>query len=327
MIQIKRLLKNTSGIMWAVWIMIVLFIFFAPGFATIRNVQNILRNTSVLVILSCGMTLTIVSRQLDLSIGGVATFAGMLSAFYIQPFENPGAIPLWIAILVGMAAGAAFGAFNGLMIGKFRYNYWLITFSTMSIAFALSQVLMGGNIISGLSRNFRNLANIDIAGIPSIVLFAGVVAIVTAIISYKTCFGMHIFAVGDSEQCVELSGVNVSRIRFVIYLISGILAGLGGVLLAARTNSASPISGTGYEFDAVAAVVVGGTPMDGGRGGIIGTVAGALAISAIKVGLQLVGFSIYVQQVLIGLIILSIIVADVQQGMRRQRQLARRIYK
>jgi ribose/xylose/arabinose/galactoside ABC-type transport system permease subunit len=327
MIQARRLLKNTSGMTWAVWILIALFIFFAPGFATFRNVQNILRNSSVLVILSCGMTLTIVSRQLDLSVGGVATFAGMMAAFYIRHFENPGIVPIFITLLIGIVAGAALGAFNGMMIGKFRYNYWLITFATMSIAFAFSQVLTSGNIISGFSKNFRDIANVDVFGIPGIVWFAAAVVIVLGLVSGKTRFGIYVFGVGDSEQCVKLSGINVSRIRFVIYLISGALAGLGGVLLAARTNSASPISGVGYEFDAVAAVVVGGTPMDGGRGGIFGTVYGALVISAIKVGLQLVGFSIFVQQVLIGLIILSIIVADVQQELHRQRRQARRIYK
>lgn len=319
--------KKGSGMLWAVWGLILVFAFTAPGFATFQNVQNILKNTSVLLILACGMTLVIISHQLDLSIGGIATFAGMVAGYYIQPFTSPSAFNIIIAIFIGILVGAAFGAFNGLMIGFFKYNYWLITFATMSIGFALAQVITGGNIISGFSKSFRSLANSNLLNIPGVVWFAAAIVLIIGILSYKTCFGMHVYAVGDSEQCAEQSGIKVSRLRFLIYLLSGTLAGLGGVLLAAKTNSASPVSGTGYEFDAVAAVVVGGTPMDGGKGGIIGTLIGAISIAAIKVGLQLIGLNNYVQQVFIGLIILVIIVFDVLQAQRVQKKQSRRIYK
>jgi ribose/xylose/arabinose/galactoside ABC-type transport system permease subunit len=318
---------KTSGMLLAVWSLIVVFAFTAPGFASFRNVMNILKNTSVLLILACGMTMAIVSRNIDLSMGGVATFAGMAAAFFIRGFDAPSPSHMVLAFLIAVAVGAAFGAFNGIMIGVFRYNYWLITFSTMNIGFALAQVITGGNIISGFTRGFRAIANSEKLILPGVVFFAIGVVCVISVLTYCTRFGMHVYAIGDSEQCARQSGIGVERVRFFIYLLSGALAGLGGVLLASRTNSASPISGSGYEFDAIAAVVVGGTPFDGGRGGILRTVVGAISISAIKTGLQLVGLSNFVQQVCIGLIILAIIVFDVLSGHRRNRQKARRIYK
>lgn len=325
--NVKKILGKVPGMLWGVWALILLFAIFAPGFASFQNIQNILKNTSILLILACGMTLVIVSRQLDLSIGGVATFAGMVAGYYIQPFEIVGPLQIVIALVIGLAIGAAFGAFNGIMIGVYKYNYWLVTFATMSIGFALAQVITGGNIISGFAKGFRNVANIEILRIPGVVWFAFVIVTIMAILSYRTRFGMRVYAIGNSEQCASQSGVNVPQVRVIIYLIAGMLAGIGGVLLAAKTNSASPISATGFEFDAVAAVVVGGTPMAGGKGGILGTVIGAFSISAMKTGLQLIGFSNYTQQVFIGLIILIIIVVDVLQAKRARSLQTRRVYK
>jgi ribose/xylose/arabinose/galactoside ABC-type transport system permease subunit len=319
--------NKVSGMLLAVWGLIAVFAIMAPGFASIRNVMNILKNTSVLLILACGMTMAIVSRNIDLSIGGVATYAGMAAAFFIRKFETPSPSLMIMAFLIAVAVGMAFGAFNGIMIGIFKYNYWLITFSTMNIGFALAQVITGGNIISGFTRGFRDIANSEQFILPGVVIFSIVVVLVMSVLTYCTRFGMHVYAIGDSEQCARQSGIKVERVRFFIYLLSGMLAGLGGILLASKTNSASPISGSGYEFDAIAAVVVGGTPFDGGRGGILRTVMGAISISAIKTGLQLVGLSNFVQQVCIGLIILAIIVFDVLSGHRRNRQKSRRVYK
>jgi ribose/xylose/arabinose/galactoside ABC-type transport system permease subunit len=319
--------SNTSGMLLAVWGLIVVFAFTAPGFATFQNVMNILKNSSILLILACGMTIAIVSRNIDLSIGGVATYAGMVAAFFIRSFDAPSLFHMMVAFLIAIAAGAAFGAFNGVMIGVFRYNYWLITFATMNIGFALAQVITGGNVISGFTRGFRSIANSNRFILPGVVIFAILVVAAISVLTYRTRFGMHIYAVGDSEQCARQSGVKVERVRFFIYLLSGILAGLGGILLVSKTNSASPISGSGYEFDAIAAVVVGGTPFEGGRGGILRTVIGAVSISAIKSGLQQVGLSNFVQQVCIGLIILAIIVFDVLSESQRKLQKARRIYK
>lgn len=320
-------LKKIPGLMWGAIIIVIIFAVTAPNFIQVRNLQNILENSAVLLIVSLGMTLTILSGEIDMSVGGVISASGMISALYLKSIENPTAMNVIITILIGIGVGALFGLFNGFMIGKLRYNFWLITFATMSIGFGLAQAVTGGNILAGFSKNFRHLADGKIFGIATVIYFALIITIIMIYISKRTRFGMHVYAVGDSEQCARLSGINVVKTRFMIYLISGILAGLGGILLMSLTNSASALSGDGYEFDAIAAVVVGGTPFEGGKGSLVGTVIGVLLLEAVKSGLQLIGLSTYWQQTFIGVFILAVIVFDVVNSMRKKKIAMRRVYK
>ncbi|MGX8702271.1 ABC transporter permease [Caproiciproducens sp.] len=322
-----KAVKRIPGMIWGVLIVVILFTILNPRFVAPGNLENILTNSSVLMIVSIGMTMSILSEQIDMSVGGITTLSSMVACMYMQGIENPSAIQILICILIGVAVGTAVGIFNGVMIGILKYNFWLITFATMSMTFGLSQVVTGGDVISGFSKSFRNLSNSKIAGIPSVVLFAAATIIIMIFILHKTRFGMHVYAVGDSEQCADQSGIDVSSVRVAVYTISGAMAGFAGVLLAARTNSASPIIGSGYEFDAMAAVIVGGTSFDGGKGGLGGTVIGVLAITAIKNGLLVIGLSNYVQQVLIGVFILSIIIVNVVSEAKKKKQGMRRIYR
>ncbi len=312
---------------WGILVVVVFFTILNPSFLSFRNIENILTDSSVLLIVSIGMTMSILSEQIDMSVGGTATLGGMVAGLYMQQFENPSAMQIFICIVIGILVGTAVGVFNGVMIGKFKYDFWLITFATMSVTFGLSQVVTGGNVISGFSRNFRNVSNYELLGVPMIVFIAAVVSAVVIFALRGTRFGMHVYAVGDSEMCAGLSGINVKSIRTIIYVISGAAAGFAGVLLAAQTNSASPISGSGYEFDAMAAVIIGGTPFEGGKGGFGGTVIGALIISALTNGLLTIGLSTYVQQVLIGVFILSIIVFSVLSEAKKNKNGLRRVYK
>ncbi len=320
-------LKKVPGLIWGSFLALVVFAILAPKFLNPLNLINILNNSSVLLIIASGMTIAILSGQLDISVGGIATLAAMTAGLYLHNVGDTSAINIILAFVIGILVGMAVGSLNGLLIGVYQYNYWLVTFSTMSISYGLSQVLTNGNIISGYSKMFRNIANHRFLGMPQLVWIALAVVIVIIFITYRTKFGMHIYAIGDSEQCAAQSGINVKRIRFSIFVIAGGLAGLGGVLLVSRTNSASPIIGFGYEFDAIAAVIIGGTPFSGGSGGVIGTIVGTVMLYAIKAGLQLVGFSVYVQQVFIGIFILSIIVVDVINQNRKKEKGSRRVYK
>lgn len=313
--------------LWGILFVVIFFTILNPRFLTFRNVENMLVDSSVLLIVSVGMTMSILSAQIDMSVGGTATLAGMVAGIYMQQFETPSAVQILVCVVVAVLVGTAVGAFNGVMIGKLKYDFWLVTFAAMSITFGLSQVVTGGNVISGFSKSFRNVSNYEVLGLPMIVFISAVVIAVMIFVLRRTRFGMHVYAVGDSEMCAGLSGINVKSTRTAVYVISGAAAGLAGVLLAAQTNSASPISGSGYEFDAMAAVIIGGTPFEGGKGGLGGAVIGALIISALKNGLLTIGLSTYVQQVLIGVFILSIIIFSVLSEAKRKENGLRRVYK
>lgn len=327
MVKAKGYLKRVPGIIWGIVLLLMLFAILNPLFISPSNISNVMNNAAVLMIVGCGMTLAILSSQLDMSVGGVVTFSAMCVGVYLKSVGEPTAANILIALVLGILAGAGFGLFNGVMIGVYNYNYWLVTFSTMSIGYGASQVITGGNIVAGFSKTYRNVAVTRILGFPSLVWIALIVLFIFLFITYKTKFGMHIYAVGDSEACARQSGINVKKIRVIIFIISGCLAGLSGFLLVARTNSATPILGNGYEFDAIAAVIIGGTPFAGGRGGLVGTLIGTMSLYAIKAGLQMIGFSVYVQQVLIGIFILVIIVLDVLNQKRKLAIEGRRVYK
>lgn len=325
--KIRKTVKKVPNLMWGTMFFVLAFVVFAPGFTKSMNIVNIMRNASILMIVSCGMTMAILSQQIDMSIGGVMSFSAMVCGVFISRFENPGVLEVLETLAIGVGIGFCFGLFNGIMIGRFRYNYWLVTFSTMSIGFGAAQVVTAGSVISGFGKPFRALTSTEVFGIPSVVFIALVIAGGILFATYKTRFGMRIYAVGDSEQCAAQSGINVVKTRVIIYIISGILAGLGGVLIISRTNSASPIVASGYEFDAIAATIIGGTSFEGGKGGIAGTMAGAVIMVAISNGLQLMGLSNYWQQVFTGLFILGIIMIDVVGEQRKKTAGLRRIYK
>ena len=325
--KVKDVLKKIPAIAWGILAVILIFIFFADGFILPRNLFNILGNTSVLMIASVGMTFAILSQQIDISIGGVMSVSGLAAAMFVKGIDEPSVCQVFLAFIIASLIGLAFGVFNGLMIGVLKYNYWLITFATMSIGYGMAEVINNGNVVSGLSKNFRNVADGKFLGIRTVVYVAAAVIIVMCWILYKTRFGMHIYAVGDSEKCAENSGIQVSKIRFAIYSISGLLAGFAGALLAAKTNSAGPIGAEGYEWNAIAATIIAGTSFSGGQGGLAGTVVGAFIMTVIINGLQLLGLSNYWQQVFKGLFILIVIVINVLGDRRKAIESQRRVYK
>lgn len=326
---VKRTIKKIPGIVWASLVVLILFCIFADNFVKPQNIENIIKNSSILIIVSIGMTMAILSKKIDISVGGIMTFAGMCVALYIKPLGDAvSAGNIVIALLMGTAIGLLIGCFNGLMIGVFNFNYWLITFATMSVTYGVAQGMTGGNIVAGYGKLYRNaLANGSILGIPNMVIIAVVIVVIMWFVLQRTRFGMHIYAVGDSENCARQSGINVKKVRFAIYAVSGALAGLGGVILTARTNSAAPNLGTGYEWNAVAAVIVGGTSMSGGKGSLIGTVYGVVIITAVMSGLQLIGLNNYWQQFFKGVFIMTVIVVDVLSARKREQLAMRRRYK
>jgi len=324
--RVKNFLKGISGSSWAGIALIVFFAVVIDNYLGSRNLMNIFKSTSALVVVSVGMTMAILLGEIDMSVGGVITIAATLSGMYLQAVETVTVGSVIIAAVICCLVGLAFGLFNGYMIGIRKFNFWLVTFGSMSISFGLAKGVTNGGVISGFDKKFQWISTGQVFGISMCIIWAAIICMIAVLVLYKTRFGLHIYAIGDSEMCAANSGINVRRTRFWVYALSGLTAGLAAILLLARTNSAGATIGEGYEFSAIAAVVIGGTAMEGGKGGFKGTIFGAIFISAMKNGLQLIGLSNYWQQVLLGVVIIAIILYDVINAKVRFKKNLRRVY-
>ncbi|WP_202080654.1 ABC transporter permease subunit [Caldalkalibacillus salinus] len=286
-------------------IVIVLSIL-TPNFLTLSNVLNILRQVSINALIALGMTFVILTGGIDLSVGAILALSGALTAGMLVS----GADPI-LAVGVGLLAGTMMGAFNGWIIAKGKVAPFIATLATMTIFRGLTLVYTDGRPISGLDNDVFHMLG---AGYFLVVPLPAIWMLVSFIVLYfilkKTTFGRHVYAIGGSEEASRLSGIRVDRVKIYVYGLSGLLAALAGIIMASRLDSAQPNAGFTYELDAIAAVVLGGTSLSGGRGWIIGTLVGALMIGVLNNGLNLLNVSSFYQQVVKGSVILLAVLLD-----------------
>ncbi len=285
-------------------------------FLTPANGWNIMRQISVNVCLSIGMTLVILSGGIDLSVGSVLALAGAITAGLIK---SPVPLP-WLgvelqfttfgAIIAGLFVGMFLGWFNGQMITRVRIPPFVATLGMLSIARGLTMLWTKGFPITGLGDDFAMLGTRSVLGVPTPVWIAAGLVAIFVLMTKKTRLGRYIYAVGGNEQTAKLSGLNVNRIKIVIYTLAGALSAVAGLLMTSRLDSAQPNAGMGYELDSIAAVVIGGTSLSGGRGTILGTVIGCLIIGVLNSGLVLLNVSPFWQQVVKGGVILVAVAID-----------------
>jgi inositol transport system permease protein len=223
---------------------------------------------------------------------------------------HPDSYPVLIPILMGLLAGLLMGAFNGFIITKSKIAPFIVTLGTMTIGRGLALILSDGRPVSNLSDSFNYLGSGTVLGIPVLILIFIFVFAICSIILSKTILGRYIYAIGGNEQAARASGINIDRVKLSVYSISGLLAGLAGILLASRITTGQPNAGAGFELDAIAAVVIGGTSTTGGRGSMAGTLIGVLLIGVINNGLDLLNVTSYYQQVVMGIIIIGAVVLD-----------------
>ncbi|WP_425399989.1 ABC transporter permease [Aeoliella sp.] len=285
-------------------------------FLTTANGWNIMRQISVNVCLSIGMTMVILSGGIDLSVGSVLAFASAITAGLVKaPIPLP-----WLgvelqctalgAILAGLLVGSALGWFNGLMITRVRIPPFVATLAMLGIARGMTMLWTKGFPITGLGDEFAAIGTGSVLGIPAPVWIAAILVGVFAVVTKKTRFGRYIYAVGGNEQTAIHSGINVRRIKLLVYTLAGALSATAGTIVISRLNSAQPNAGLGYELDSIAAVVIGGTSLSGGRGSILGTVIGCLIIGVLNNGLVLLDVSPNWQQVVKGAVILLAVAVD-----------------
>ena len=281
-----------------------------PHFLTTGNLLNVLRQVSINAIISCGATYIIITAGIDLSVGSLVAMSSCFAMLAIGRTNSDLA-----GVLVGVLAGAAGGAFNGVFIAWLRVPPFIMTLATLTMFSGIALISTGGSPIIRFTGGFQWLGQGFVAGIPVPVVIMAVVALVMQVILARTAFGASVYAVGGNEEAARLSGINVRRVKFLVYVLGGLLTGLAAVILMGRLSSAQPNMGQGFELDAIAAVVLGGTSLMGGRGSIWGTLVGALVIGILNNGFNLLSVDPYFQLVAKGLVILLAVLLD--QRLRR----------
>jgi putative xylitol transport system permease protein len=302
------------GIFIALALVCVTLAVISENFLSTRNILNVLRQTSINGILAIGMTFVILTRGIDLSVGSVVALAGIVAASFATTASTGMVVgapyPALVAIIVGLAVGMACGGVSGIIVARFHVPAFVATLGMLSAARGLTLIYSGGRPIPALVEDFRWIGTGSIWGVPvPIFLLLGTFALAHFVLT-QTRFGRHVYAVGGNPHAAKVSGLPVKGIRFSVYVISGALAGLAGMILAARTGSALPQAGIAYELDAIAAVVIGGTSLAGGVGRVTGTLIGALLIGVMNNGLDLLGVQSYYQQVIKGLLIVVAVMLD-----------------
>jgi len=268
----------------------------SPFFLTISNLLNVVEQSSINAIIAVGMTFVIITAGIDLSVGSILAFAGVIMASLLH--AN---LPFPLAILTGL---------NGLLITLGNLPPFIATLGMMSVARGAALVYTQGRPISGFDNGFRWLATGKLFNIPMPLIIMVTVYIVASVILTRTKFGRYTYAIGGNEEATRLSGVNVKFHKTFVYALSGLTSAIAAVLLTARLNSAQPIAGIMYELDAIAATVIGGTSLLGGEGTLSGTLIGALIMGVLRNGLNLLGVSSYLQQIIIGSVIIVAVLLD-----------------
>ncbi|HWB27265.1 MAG TPA: hypothetical protein VG738_17435 [Chitinophagaceae bacterium] len=300
----------------ALFILCVILSFLSDKFLTVTNVWNVMRQISVNIIISTGMTLVVLTAGIDLSVGSVLALCGAITAGLLKNgIELPSSnlyigFTIFGACIAGLAAGAVLGLFNGWAITKFKVPPFVATLAMLTVARGLTMLWTKGFPITGLDSKFAHLGTGWFLGVPLPVWVSLIIVLAAVVITNKTVLGKYIYAIGGNERAASLSGININKIKIAVYSIAGALAAAGGLIVTSRLDAAQPNAGTGYELDSIAAVVIGGTSLSGGRGTILGTVLGAVIIGVLNNGLVLLNVSPFWQQVVKGLVILAAVIID-----------------
>lgn len=300
----------------ALVVLCVVIAVLSDKFLTMDNGWNVLRQISVNICISVGMTLIVLTAGIDLSVGSVLALCGAITAGLLKNGIRMPSADLFIgftllgALLAGIIAGALLGLFNGFVITKFKVPPFVGTLAMLTIARGLTMLWTQGHPISNLGPSFSVIGTGWLLGIPVPVWIAGWVVLIAVFITRQTRLGRYIYAIGGNENAAILSGISINKVKLIVYSIAGALAAVGGIMVTSRLDSAQPNAGTGYELDAIAAVVIGGTSLSGGKGSIGGRVMGAVIIGVLNNGLVLLNVSPFWQQVVKGAVILIAVIID-----------------
>ncbi len=297
--------------------MFILMSILSPAFLQPRNLLNVVRQISVIGLIAMGVTMAIITTGIDLSSGSVLAVAAVVAASLAQRpdwaarmYPNLPVLPVIIPVAAGLLIGAVCGYINGALIAKSKIPPFIATLGMMTAARGVALLYSNGRPISSLTASFNFLGQGEVLGIPFPIIVLIIMAAITQVMLNNTRFGRHVYALGGNEQAARISGVNLDSVKIRVYTYAGLLSGLAGVVLASRISSGQPGLGQGYELDAIASAVIGGTSLAGGIGTVWGTLVGALIIGVLNNGLDLLNVSAYWQMIVKGAIIVAAIIID-----------------
>lgn len=302
-------LLGEFGIAIAFVLEFIVFSFLSPYFFTADNILNVTLQASITAIIAVGMTFVILTAGIDLSVGSVVAFAGIVTTSMLK-LDLPLVVVFPLAIFVGLLVGGGSGALAGLFVTKFNIASFIVTLALMTIWRGAAFMYTEGRPIWELPEGFSILGSGRLIGVPIPTVIMLVIFVAAHVVLNYTTFGRHVYAVGGNKEAARISGINTNRVLTWVYVISGALSALSGILLASRINSGQPNAGVMYELDVIAAVVVGGTSLFGGRGSVFGTFIGSMLIAVLRNGLNLLNVGSYVQQVIVGVVILLAVMLD-----------------
>lgn len=292
--------------------LLVMLVFFAianPNFMTVRNLMNVVKQVAIYGIASVGMTYVILLGGIDLSIGSIISLINIVAAYFMV---NMGLHPA-LAILISLVISTAIGLLNGIIISQVRMPELIVTFASQTIFAGLAYIICNGTPISRFPESFLAIGQGYVGPIPIPVIIMLIIFAIGWFISEKTFFGRYFYALGGNEEAAQLSGINVKRIKCLVYSLSGFFAGIAGLVMLARANTGQPNAGLGYEFDVITCVVLGGVSTTGGSGKMSNVIAGVMIIGVLQNGMVLLDVSSYMQMVVKGIILLIAVGADCVQ--------------
>jgi erythritol transport system permease protein len=316
--------------------LVVLFSILAPDFFTANNLSILTRHVAINALLAIGMTFVVIGGGIDLSVGSVAGLSGMVAGalitrgMVVSGMTHPWYPGVWIVMIVALGAGALVGAVNGLLVARFRVAPFIATLGTLYMARGAALLLSGGRTFPELggtperhNTGFPAVGQGHWLGVANPIWIMLLLSAAAQVLATRTVFGRHVYATGGNERAALLAGIRTGRVRFLSYLLSGACAAMAGILIAAQLEAAHPATGESFELTAIAAVVLGGTSLQGGRGSVLGSLAGAFVIGTLADGLVMLGVSEFWQIVVKGLVIvLAVILDQAQSGLHTRLRLA-----
>lgn len=306
--DLKKFLMKYIMYLFLILMCIVLAIA-SDKFLTVRNLMSIVKQISIQSIVAIGMTMIIISGNIDLSVGSLVALCSVVGAMMM----NKG-MPAIVAIIASLVIGGLAGFITGGVTAKLKLHSFLVTLALMTAFRGLAQTLTNGRPVAGLPSSFGKIASASIGPVPILVIYMIVLYAIFMYIMKYTAFGRSIYAVGSNQESARLSGINIDMVKTMVFVISGALCGLAGVLLTAKVRSGDPTCANGWEMDTIAGAIIGGTDMMGGEGKLGGTIIGLLFVGILANGMVLLGVSAYMQSVIKGLVIfLAVIINSVQK--------------
>ena len=309
--NLLRISMREAGVAVALVLIVLFFSATAPYFATSGNFLKIFVQIAINTVLAAGMTFVILTGGIDLSVGSVLALCTVVGATIMTDERLAAGTSIALAFVACLGTGAICGAINGWVCERWKLPSFIVTLGMLNIASGLARVVSNNSTITGLPQPFVEFGNMIFFGVfPSIFVIALAVVLIGWFILRFTVFGRFIFAIGTNEEAVRLSGHNPSAIKIAAFTISGLTAGTAAMVYLLRLNVGSPIAGIGYELNAIAAVIIGGTSLSGGKGSIIGTLVGACILQVLSTGLQLLGAEDNVKPIVIGAVIVLAVILD-----------------